>query len=190
MRADAAANAQAITTAAKELLATHGPDIPLSAVAQQAGVGIATLYRHFGTREDLFLAVARNLRDQALTTIERHRSYWDDDPARAWTTLVHDLASTRPGALIPGLLDIAADEALREDLTQIRGDILRAFDDVLTKAKAAGLVQDDLSPARFQLGLATLTRPLPESPLPDLPMEGLGDWLTDVYLRGLRPRQQ
>lgn len=190
MRADAAANAHAITAAAKVLLATHGADIPLSAVAEQAGVGIATLYRHFGTREELFLAVARSLRDQALATIERHRARWDEDPEKAWTTLVHDLASIRPGALIPGLLDIAADEALRDDLTRIRGDILNAFDDVLEKAKAAGLVQEDLSPARFQLGLATLTRPLPDPPLPDLPMDGLGDWLTDIYLQGLRPARQ
>ncbi|PWJ25833.1 TetR family transcriptional regulator [Branchiibius hedensis] len=190
MRADAAANATAITAAARQLLATHGADIPLSAVAQQAGVGIATLYRHFGTREELFLAVAQDLRDQALATIERHRDQLNDDPEKAWSNLVHDLASTRPGALIPGLLDIAADESLREDLTRIRGDILSAFEEVLRSAKAAGLVERDLSAARFQLGLATLTRPLPEPPLPDLPTDGLGDWLTEVYLRGLRPQQQ
>lgn len=190
MRADAAANVEAITAAARELLATHGADIPLSAVAQHAGVGIATLYRHFGSREDLFLAVAQNLHDQALATIDRYRDQFADEPQEAWTNLVHDLASTRPGALIPGLLDIAADETLRDDLTRIRGDILRAFDEVLTTAKAAGLVEQDLSAARFQLGLATLTRPLPEPPIPDLPTAGLGDWLTDVYLRGLRPRQQ
>lgn len=190
MRADAAANVEAITAAAKELLATHGADIPLSAVAQHAGVGIATLYRHFATREDLFLAVAQGLHDQALAIIDRHIGQFDEDPEKAWVNLVHDLASTRPGALIPGLLDVAASETMGADFARIRGDILAAFEEVLTRAKAAKLVEQDLTAARFQLGLATLTRPLPEPPIPDLPMDGLGDWLTDVYLRGLRPEQQ
>ena len=189
MRADAAANAHAITAAAKVLLATHGADIPLSAVAEQAGVGIATLYRHFATREDLFLAVAQGLHDQALATIDRHTDQFDDDPEKAWVNLVHDLASTKPGALIPGLLDVAASETMSADFSRIRGEILAAFEQVLTKAKAARLVEQDLTAARFQLGLATLTRPLPEPPIPDLPMDGLADWLTDVYLHGLRPQQ-
>lgn len=187
MRADAAANSRAIVTAARELLATHGADIPLSAVAQQAGVGIATLYRHFATREELFLAVAQQLHDQALSMIGNHREQWAADPQGAWTGLVQDLTAARPGALIPGLLDVAANEQLRDDLTRIRADILREFDGVLTLAKEAGLVENTLTAAQFQLGLATLTRPLPSPPIPDLPLDGLGDWLAEVYLRGLRP---
>jgi AcrR family transcriptional regulator len=40
-------------------LQAGGPDASLEAIAQTAGVGIGTLYRHFPTREALFDAVYR-----------------------------------------------------------------------------------------------------------------------------------
>ena len=56
-RADAARNFDAIIEAARELFATQGADVLLGDIAKKAGVGIATLYRHFPTREDLAEAV-------------------------------------------------------------------------------------------------------------------------------------
>ena len=56
-RADAARNFDSILSAARELFAEFGTDVLLSDVAVRAGVGIATLYRHFPTREDLAEAV-------------------------------------------------------------------------------------------------------------------------------------
>ncbi|MGW2051781.1 TetR/AcrR family transcriptional regulator [Streptomyces sp. NPDC001858] len=59
MHTDAARNAQKIAHAAREVFAAAGPDAPLEAVARNAGVGIATLYRHFPTKEDLLKAALR-----------------------------------------------------------------------------------------------------------------------------------
>jgi AcrR family transcriptional regulator len=56
-RADAARNFDAIIEAGRELFAEFGTDVFLADVAARAGVGIATLYRHFPTREDLAEAV-------------------------------------------------------------------------------------------------------------------------------------
>jgi AcrR family transcriptional regulator len=56
-RADAARNAGAILAAAEQLFAERGPDVPFDEVARRAGVGNATLYRHFPTRSDLLVAV-------------------------------------------------------------------------------------------------------------------------------------
>jgi AcrR family transcriptional regulator len=52
-RADAERNRRRILGAAEQAFAERGLDMPLEAVAEQAGVGIGTLYRHFPTREDL-----------------------------------------------------------------------------------------------------------------------------------------
>jgi AcrR family transcriptional regulator len=52
-RADGARNFDAILAAAREAIATDGVDVPLELVAERAGVGIATLYRNFPTREAL-----------------------------------------------------------------------------------------------------------------------------------------
>lgn len=56
-RADAERNAQRLLAAARALFDEHGTDVALDEVARCAGVGNATLYRHFPTRGDLLVAV-------------------------------------------------------------------------------------------------------------------------------------
>ncbi|MGD9700887.1 MAG: TetR/AcrR family transcriptional regulator [Acidimicrobiia bacterium] len=56
LRVDAARNRAAILHAAREAFAEHGTDVALDEIARRAGVGIATLYRRFPTREDLVAA--------------------------------------------------------------------------------------------------------------------------------------
>ena len=53
LRADARANRAALLESAARLFTEHGPDVALEAVARDAGVSIATLYRHFPSREAL-----------------------------------------------------------------------------------------------------------------------------------------
>jgi AcrR family transcriptional regulator len=56
-RVDAARNFDAILAAARALFSEQGTDVLLADVARRAGVGAATLYRHFPAREDLVEAV-------------------------------------------------------------------------------------------------------------------------------------
>jgi AcrR family transcriptional regulator len=56
-RADARRNRDALVAAAAEVFAESGPDAPLDVVARRAGLGNATLYRHFPRRRDLLVAV-------------------------------------------------------------------------------------------------------------------------------------
>ena len=56
LRADAERNRRRILEAARAVFAEAGLDAPLEAIAQRAGVGIATLYRRFPTRDDLIAA--------------------------------------------------------------------------------------------------------------------------------------
>ncbi len=56
-RADARRNFDALLAAGREAFAEHGPDASLEDVARRAGVGIATLYRNFPTRDSLIEAV-------------------------------------------------------------------------------------------------------------------------------------
>ncbi|WP_433056707.1 TetR/AcrR family transcriptional regulator [Dactylosporangium sp. CS-033363] len=56
-RADASRNAARLLQAARALIAEGGNDVALDEVARRAGVGNATLYRHFPTRGDLLVAV-------------------------------------------------------------------------------------------------------------------------------------
>ena len=61
LRSDAARNHQRIVTAAAAAFEEDGPAVSLDDIARRAGVGIATLYRRFGTREELIKAVAEHV---------------------------------------------------------------------------------------------------------------------------------
>ena len=56
-RADARANHEKLVAAARALFAEKGTSAPLEEVAERAGLGIGTLYRHFPTRQALLEAV-------------------------------------------------------------------------------------------------------------------------------------
>lgn len=56
-RADASRNAARLLAAAREVLAEAGNEVAFDVIARRAGVGNATLYRHFPTRADLLAAV-------------------------------------------------------------------------------------------------------------------------------------
>lgn len=59
-RADARRNEQALLDAAAAAFITSGVEIPVRDIAARAGVGVATIYRHFPTRADLIVAVYRH----------------------------------------------------------------------------------------------------------------------------------
>jgi AcrR family transcriptional regulator len=59
LRADARRNRERIVAVATRSFAEHGPGASLEDMAREAGVGIGTLYRHFPTRDALFVAVHR-----------------------------------------------------------------------------------------------------------------------------------
>src|SRR5918996_4257399 len=59
MRADARKNYSRIFAVARMAFTEHGADASMTEVATRAGVGLATLFRHFPTREALFEALLR-----------------------------------------------------------------------------------------------------------------------------------
>ncbi|MBY3314645.1 TetR/AcrR family transcriptional regulator [Rhizobium laguerreae] len=66
MRSDAKKNYDHLLAVARDVVAEHGTDVSMRDIARRAGVGFATLLRHFPTREALFEALLRTNLD-ALT---------------------------------------------------------------------------------------------------------------------------
>lgn len=56
-RVDAQRNIDSLLEAAKTVFDTSGVDAPAKEIADLAGVGVGTLYRHFPRRSDLVVAV-------------------------------------------------------------------------------------------------------------------------------------
>jgi AcrR family transcriptional regulator len=59
-RADARRNEETLLDAAAAVFVRSGVEAPIRAIAAEAGVGTATIYRHFPTRADLIVAVYRH----------------------------------------------------------------------------------------------------------------------------------
>lgn len=60
VRADAKRNTESLLEAALAVFATSGVDAPVREIAERAGVGVGTVYRHFPSRADLVAAVFRH----------------------------------------------------------------------------------------------------------------------------------
>jgi AcrR family transcriptional regulator len=184
VRADARANREALVAAARRLHAERGGDVPFSAVAQEAGVGIATLYRHFPTPLDLVVGVVEDVRDAVVAISDRWLPAVKDEPERGWPGFVSEMAALELGTFLPQLAEGQDPLRLPPELAELRSQMLAAVRDVLDAARRHGLVRADLTAKQFQLGLAVISRPLPHAQ--DV-VPGLGGWLAEVYIRGLRP---
>ncbi|WP_026303283.1 TetR/AcrR family transcriptional regulator [Jongsikchunia kroppenstedtii] len=184
MRADAAERRQRLIEVAREILVERGPNAPLDAIAKQAGVGIATLYRNFPTREALLEAVAVASLTEAHSAAVSATELADTDPERALTEFLMAMARFRTGALLPMLADQSLSE-LPASVHKARARNIEIIDDLLAKTAAAGVTRPDIDTIQFISGLALLTRPLP--PLAEvLPANNIERLLT-IYQAGLRP---
>ncbi|UGT62212.1 TetR/AcrR family transcriptional regulator [Nocardia asteroides] len=98
-RADARRNRDHILGIAEQYFSDHGVHGSLEAIAKQAGVGVATLYRHFPNRETL-LAALLAARDEALASRRdelRTRSATAADALEGWLAAVTDWAGAFDG---------------------------------------------------------------------------------------------
>jgi AcrR family transcriptional regulator len=93
LRRDADENRRRILDAARATFAESGPNASLEGIAKLAGVGIATLYRRFPTRETLLAAVFEQHLDQLADMIESDADS-QDDPWDAFAAFVWKFAET------------------------------------------------------------------------------------------------
>ena len=115
----------------------------MRAIAREAGVGIATLYRHFPTRETLVDAVYQ---DQVMRLTLGARELLEQlSPAEAmrrWMDLFGDWLATKHGMLDTLLAMIESGEIA---LAQTRTELLEAITTILDAGSAAGDLRADIS---------------------------------------------
>lgn len=85
LRADAQRNRDAILRAARAMFAAEGIFAPIDGIATAAGIGNATLYRNFPTRDDLLAAVIDDTMNELLADSEiLDRDYGAEAALREW----------------------------------------------------------------------------------------------------------
>lgn len=138
-RSDARRNREALLRAADEVFASDTVDAPLQRVAERAGVGRGTLYRHFPDR----YALAAALYEERLARYEQLAEEHREDPE---VLLVLLRAVTQEQSRIPGLFRlIFADEAGRGYLEPLWHRSTELFAQPLGASQSAGTVRQDLS---------------------------------------------
>jgi AcrR family transcriptional regulator len=96
-RADAVRNRRLLLSAATEAFAEQGTDVSIAEIAQRAGVGKGTVFRHFATKEDLIAAIMGDLIERLVSSGTALSDA--TDPAAAllefMTTAIEQLAKDR-----------------------------------------------------------------------------------------------
>ncbi|MEU5401069.1 TetR/AcrR family transcriptional regulator [Streptomyces sp. NPDC005963] len=156
-RADALRNRERIVSAAREMFAELGPNVPLDEVARTAGVGNATVYRHFSDRAALVHAVVVSVLDRIHEQVRQAAE--EGDPFAAVRRFVHAAADERIGALCPM---IAGDfDKDHPDLLAGRDRLEGAVRELIERAQAAGRMREDVGLGDLLVALGQLARPLP-----------------------------
>jgi len=164
LRADATRNRDQLLKAASRVFVSAGTEPSMRAIAREAGVGIATLYRHFPTRESLVEAVYRD-QVAGLTAGARELLAQLPPPAalRRWMDLFGDWIATKNG--MPGTL-LAMIESGQIAHAQTQTELLAAIENILTAGRATGelrvgVTAEDI--AASLIGIFTVARPPPRA---------------------------
>jgi len=152
----------------------------MRAIAREAGVGIATLYRHFPTRESLVDAVYR---DQVVRLTTGARELLDRLPPaaamRRWMDLFGDWIATKNGMLDTLRAMVESGEIAH---AQTRTELLTAIGTMLDAGRASGDLRPDVTAddiAAALIGIFTVA-PRPQQ-------EAKAGRLLDLLMDGLRP---
>ncbi|SEB63058.1 TetR/AcrR family transcriptional regulator [Rhodococcus koreensis] len=179
LRADAQENYDRLVAAAGRMFSLHGTDASLKAIAEEAGVGIGTLYRRFPTREQLVEAVYRSTVTEICYTATNLVESMESpvEAFRAWAgQLVEFLVSKR--GMAEALQSVwSADDDFRVETRQRLTDALEAL---LREGNAAGALRADVDALDVLRVIGGISYAADDS------VHALR--LLDLLIDGLRPR--
>lgn len=143
LRADAARNRARILDAAESVFAAEGIEVPVDLIAEKAGVGVGTLYRHFPTKEKLCEAIL--LDRLASLTRDAEAMAGAEDPAAAFFGFLGHVVEE--GAAKRDLLVavMGAGVAFELAASDIKEGLRAAVEVLLRRAQDAGAVRPDVT---------------------------------------------
>lgn len=140
LRSDARDNRGRILVVARAAFAAGGLDVPIREIARRAGVGVATVYRHFRTKEALLAEAFAQQLASCRAVVEEGLAA--DDPWRGFCLVIERLMEVHAldrgfarafTSQVPGIAQFAAD----------RDRTLRLLLRLVRRAKETGELRDD-----------------------------------------------
>jgi AcrR family transcriptional regulator len=154
MRADAQRKMNSLLQAAMEVFAKSGVDAPVREIAERAGVGLGTVYRHFPQRSDLIVAVFQSRVNACADAASVLAIKYEPGEALArWMQRFVDFIATKRGlaaALHSG------DPAYSALPGYFNKRLLPALKTLLDTAVAAGVVRSGIEAEDLLRAVATL----------------------------------
>jgi AcrR family transcriptional regulator len=143
LRVDAQRNRVRVLEAAESVFAAEGLGAPVDLIAEKAGVGVGTLYRHFPTKEKLFEAILVD-RIETLAAETRCRSTADDPGAAFFGFLQHMVAEA---ASKRDLIMALAGAGLEFEVVaaDAKTELQIGIQELLGRAQRAGAVRPDVT---------------------------------------------
>jgi AcrR family transcriptional regulator len=141
LRADAQRNLERILEAACEVFARDGLDASVADVADRAGVGTATIFRRFSTKDDLVAAVLEH--ELEMFAGRARQASESDDPgvavAEFMTSMIQSFIEDRCFCEASG-----SELFHRPRMQELVGELTGSLDELLRRAQAAGAIRDDV----------------------------------------------
>lgn len=179
-RADAERNRDKILEVAKKAFTRSGAGASMDEIAQQAGVGAGTLYRHFPTRDALLEAVYRS-EVERLAAAERRfaETMAPVEALRAWMLLFVDYIAAKQ-IIAPALNTMVGgpSKVFESSGTQIK----QAIEALVDRAIESGDIRGDLDPLDLLRALVGVSN---VASAPDWPESAKR--LVEILIRGARP---
>ncbi|WP_066367107.1 TetR/AcrR family transcriptional regulator [Herbidospora mongoliensis] len=139
LRSDARDNRERILAVARLAFATEGLDVPIRVIARRAGVGPATLYRHFETKEALLAEAFAEQMAACSEIVEEGLA--EADPWRGFCLVIEKLMVVH--ALDRGFARAFTSQALQDVFAADRDRTLGMVRELVRRAKEAGPLRRD-----------------------------------------------
>ena len=160
LRSDAAANRERILAAATTAVRRDGERVPMATIADQAGVGIGTLYRHYPTRAALLAALT--LRSLTLVLQHARAAAQTEEPAPAALAQFFERTIAARDQLI---LPLHGGPVIHdEEFAALQTEIRNLLGQVLARGRRDGTIRPDATPTDIIITGAMLAEPLPHAP--------------------------
>ena len=155
-RVDAVRNRERVLVAAREVFADAGLDACMDVIAERAGVGKATIYRSFPTKEHLIAGIAVD----RLAHVERllTEALDDDNAGAAFRRVLVAMAEANAGDRV--MLEALRLSATVPELAEARQAATTALERLMRRAKSQGRLRRDATPDDVRVLLSGLTQTL------------------------------
>jgi AcrR family transcriptional regulator len=158
-RSDAAANRERILVAATIAVRRDGETVPMATIAEEAGVGIGTLYRHYPTRPALLAALT--LRSFHLVLQHARAAALSDESApAALTQFFEQTIAARDEFVLP----LHGGPVIHDEkIVALQTEIRNLLEQLLARGRRDQTIRPDITAGDIIMTGAMLAQPLPHA---------------------------